>query len=165
MRLLYHNRKRVSGDLEGDLGAHYVSFEELLRESDYLSVHTPLTEETRNLFSTPQFELMKASAILINTARGPIIDEAALAKAIREGQIKGAALDVFEAEPKVHAGLLELEAHVVLVPHIGSATYATRRGMSALAAKNMVAGLGNKLPPNPVNPEVWEEQKDKGDKR
>ncbi len=165
MRLLYHNRKRVSGDLEGDLGAHYVSFEELLRESDYLSVHTPLTEETRNLFSTPQFELMKPSAILINTARGPIIDEAALAKAIREGQIKGAALDVFEAEPKVHAGLLELEAHVVLVPHIGSATYATRRGMSALAAKNMVAGLGNKLPPNPVNPEVWEEQKDKGDKR
>lgn len=156
MQVLYHNRSRVEESIERELNARYVDLDELLQESDYVSVHAPLTKDTRHLLSTPQFETMKDSAILINTARGPVVDEAALADALEQGLIRGAALDVFEEEPKVHPKLLTLEEHVVLVPHIGSATYATRRGMSTLAAENAAAVLTGKKPPNLVNPEVWE---------
>lgn len=154
MQVLYHNRSRADAEIETELGARYVSFEELLQESDYLSLHTPLTDDTKHLLSTPEFEKMKSDAILINTARGPVVDEAALADALEQGLIRGAALDVFEEEPEVHPKLLELEEHVVLVPHIGSATYDTRRGMSTLAAENAAAGLTGKRPPSLVNPEA-----------
>jgi glyoxylate reductase len=151
MRVLYHNRSRVEEGLERELNVQYVEFDALLNESDFISIHAPLTDETKHLFSRPQFEKMKDSAILINTSRGPVVEEAALADALEGGLIRGAALDVFEEEPKVHPKLLELDEHVVLVPHIGSATYATRRAMSTLAAENAVAVLSERKPPSPVN--------------
>lgn len=156
MEIVYHKRKPAEAAIEAALGARYLSFDELLRQSDFISIHTPLTAETKHLFSAEQFLQMKTNAILINTARGPVIDEAALAQALKRGVIRGAALDVFENEPEIHPALLKLEEHTVLVPHIGSATYETRVKMSLLAAQNMVAALNGQKPPNLVNPEAWE---------
>lgn len=151
MRVLYWNRSRLDASLERELGATYVNLNDLLNESDFVSVHTPLTHETKHLISTPQFKAMKRSAILVNTSRGPVVDEAALAAALSEGDIAGAALDVFEEEPIVHSKLLEHEKHVVLVPHIGSATHTARRAMSILAVENALAVLAGNGPLNPVN--------------
>ena len=119
-----------------------------------MTVHTPLTAETRHLIGAKQLALMKPTAVLVNTSRGPVVDEAALAEALRTKRIFAAGLDVYEEEPKVHPGLLELE-NVVLLPHIGSATVTTRSNMSAMAAGNLVAMLAGRRPGNAVNPEVW----------
>ncbi len=152
MRLLYCNR-RPSVAMEA-LGATLVSFDELLARADFVSLHVPLTAETRHMMGAAAFSRMKPSAVLINTARGAVIDEAALVEALRRRQIFAAGLDVFDEEPKLHPGLYELE-NVVILPHIGSATVRTRQVMSRLAAENLLAMLGDRRPKTPVNPELW----------
>ncbi len=126
-----------------------MAFEELLATSDVVSLHCPLTPETRHLIGADQLAAMKPGAILINTARGPVVDEAALARALKTGAIAGAGLDVFEAEPAVHPDLLPL-SNVVLLPHLGSATWQTRRRMAEKAARNLVAALRGEAPPDRV---------------
>jgi lactate dehydrogenase-like 2-hydroxyacid dehydrogenase len=153
MRLLYHNRKR-DPEAERSLGAEYRPKDELLREADFVVLSLPLSSESRHLIGAPELALMKPSAFLVNVARGPVIDEAALVEALRAGRIAGAGLDVFEDEPKVHPDLLELE-NLALTPHIGSASRATRRRMATRAAENCVAALEGRRPPNLVNPEAW----------
>lgn len=152
MRVLYHNR-RPDPEAEA-LGALYRSKTDLLREADFVILTVPLSAETRGLIGETELRLMKPTAVLINIARGPIVDEAVLVGALREGRIAGAGLDVFENEPAVHPGLLELE-QVVLAPHIGSASRATRLAMATRAAENCVAALAGQKPPNLVNPEAW----------
>lgn len=154
MRILYHARHRAPEALERDLEARYVDRETLLRESDFLSLHVPLTDETRHLLRAPDLALMKPTAILINTARGTVVDEEALAQALESRKIAGAGLDVFEREPQVHPALLKMPS-VVLLPHIGSATAETRFKMANLAAENLLAALDGKRPPNVVNPEIY----------
>ncbi len=151
LRLFYHARN--PSPAAAGLGAVHVPLAMLLARSDFVSVHVPLTAETRHLIGGEQLAQMPRHAILINTARGPIVDEAALAAALGEGLLAGAGLDVFEREPQVDADLLALP-NVVLLPHIGSATVATRTRMCTLAAENAVAVLTGQPPPNPVNPEV-----------
>jgi glyoxylate reductase len=148
MEILYHNRSR-NEEAEEELGARYVGLEDLLRESDFVSIHTPLTDETRHLIDERELGLMAETAVLVNTSRGPVVDEAALAQALREGRIFAAGLDVYEGEPEVHPGLLELE-NVVLAPHIGSATVETRDRMATLAAENLAAVLRGEQPKTPV---------------
>jgi len=155
MRILYHARHRVAADVERQCEAEYVERETLLRESDFLSLHVPLTSETRHLIAARELGLMKPSAFLINTARGKVVDEEALVAALKARQIAGAGLDVFEKEPHAHPALAQL-ANVVLAPHVGSATEETRFKMAMLAAENLVAALDGRRPPNPVNPEVME---------
>ena len=150
MPILYTSRSPVPA-VEAELGARRVDLDTLLRESDFVSLHLPLTPETRHLIGAAQLALMKPTAILINTARGPIVDEAALVAALESGAIAGAALDVYEEEPAVHPGLPALHQHVVLAPHIGSATTRTRERMSLTAAANIVAVLGGGKAPNAVN--------------
>ena len=150
MEILYHNRSR-NEEAEEELGARYLEFEDLLRESDFVSIHTPLTEETRHLIGARELGLMRETAVLVNTSRGPVVDEGSLAEALQEGRIFAAGLDVYEEEPKVHPRLLELE-NVVLAPHIGSATIETRDKMATLAAENLVAVLRGEQPMSPVNP-------------
>ncbi|HVS69903.1 MAG TPA: D-glycerate dehydrogenase [Phycisphaerae bacterium] len=152
MPLLYTNRK-PSAAMDA-LGARFVALDDLLRQSDFISLHVPLTPETRHLIAAPQFALMKQNAVLINTARGLVIDEAALVDALRRRQIFAAGLDVFENEPRLHPGLLELP-NVVVLPHIGSATQSTRATMAKLAADNLIAMLAGRRPPTPVNPDLW----------
>jgi glyoxylate reductase len=139
--------------MEKSLDLEFVSAEKLLRESDFISLHVPLLPETRHMIGTAQLQLMKPTAILVNTSRGPVVDEAALAEALERHIIAGAGLDVFEQEPNVHPLLLKLE-NVVLAPHIASASIDTRRKMSLMAAANALAALGGERPPNLVNPEV-----------
>jgi glyoxylate reductase len=155
MRVLYHARRRVPEALERELEAQYVDRETLLRESDFLSLHVPLTPETHHLIRAPELDLMKLSAFLINTARGKAVDEEALVQALKAGRIAGAGLDVFEHEPHVHPALLEM-ANVVLMPHVGTATSETRLKMAMLAAENLLAALEGRHPPNLVNPEVYD---------
>jgi glyoxylate reductase len=131
-----------------------VAFEELLRESDFVSLHVPLTPETRHRLDAKALSLMKRTAVLVNTARGAVIDEAALVEALREKRIFAAGLDVYEEEPKLHPGLYALE-NAVILPHIGSATVRTRDTMARLAAENLVAMLKGQRPATPVNPELW----------
>ncbi|MEZ5360958.1 MAG: D-glycerate dehydrogenase [Bryobacterales bacterium] len=153
MQVLYHNRSRLPEAEEAALGARYVSFDELLAESDFLSVHVPLSDKTRHIIDAAALRKMKPTAILVNTARGPVVDEAALADALADGVIAYAGLDVFEKEPEVNAKLLEVP-NVVLAPHIGSASVATRTRMCVMAAENCLAVLTGKRPANPVNPQV-----------
>jgi glyoxylate reductase len=148
MEILYHNRSR-NGEAENELGARYLDLDDLLRESDFISIHTPLTDETRHLMGERELGLMRETAVLVNTSRGPVVDEAALADALEDGRIFAAGLDVYEEEPKVHPKLLELE-NVVLAPHIGSATIETRDRMATLAAENLRAVLGGEEPKTPV---------------
>ena len=155
MQVLYYDRHPADPDTETALNARSVSLEELLRESDYVSLHTDYNPETHHLIGKPELESMKRTAYLINTARGPIVDEAALADALKNGTIAGAGLDVFENEPEVHPGLLELE-NAVLVPHIASASMDTRTAMAMMAAENVIAALKGEMPPNCVNPEVFQ---------
>jgi lactate dehydrogenase-like 2-hydroxyacid dehydrogenase len=154
MKVLYHNRTQLDGALEQALGVEYVSFDELLEKSDFLSIHTPLTPETRHIIGAPELNKMKRTAILVNTARGPVVNEAALAKALADKTIASAGIDVFEQEPRVHPDLLKVD-NVVLAPHVGSATIATRARMCAMAAENCLVGLAGQKPPNLVNPEAW----------
>ena len=155
MDIVYADARRADEAVEQELGARQVELDELLRTADVVSVHAPLMDSTRHLLDADAFAQMKDTAYLVNSARGPIIDEAALVEALRSGQIAGAGLDVYENEPEVHPGLLELD-NVVLLPHLGSATIETRTAMGVLAAKNAVAVLRGEQPPTPVNPEVLE---------
>ena len=158
MKVLYTNRS-PRPQLEKEIGACKVSLEELLRESDFVSLHLPLTPETRYLINADALRLMKPTAYLINTGRGPLVNEAALALALQSGVIAGAALDVFENEPAVNPELLKLE-NVVLTPHTGSATTTSRSKMAMMAAENLIAGLAGEKPPNLLNAEAWKGIKD-----
>lgn len=153
MRLIFNDVYR-NAELEKKLGIEYVSFEELLKESDYLSVHVPLLPETRHSISAKQLALMKKSAFLVNTSRGPVIDEQALIKALQEKAIAGVALDVFEKEPMDTSSLLLRMDNVVIVPHIASASIETRTAMAVMAAQGIVSALNGKIPSNTINKEV-----------
>ena len=149
MEILYHNRSRKE-NAEKELDARYADLDELLENADFVSVHTPLTEETRHLIGPEELDKMKRTAVLVNTSRGPVVDERALAEALADGRIFAAGLDVYEEEPKVHPKLLELE-NAVLAPHIGSGSRETRDGMAVLAAENIVAVLSGEEPKTPVD--------------
>lgn len=149
MEIVYQSRSEIDPRVAAELGARRVDLDELLGVSDVVSLHCPYGPATHHLIGAEQLAAMKTSAYLVNTARGPIVDEAALASALREGVIAGAGLDVFEHEPKVHPELLELE-NVVLLPHLGSATVETRTAMAMLAAENTLAVLSGERPPTPI---------------
>ena len=136
-------------------GAEYRSMEELLRESDFVSVHVPLNKETRNSIGAKELAMMKPTAYLINTSRGGVVDERALVEALRGGVIAGAGLDVFEKEPIEMDNPLIGMKNVVLTPHIGSGSVESRTAMAVLAAKNLAAGLKGERPPNLLNPETF----------
>jgi len=147
MSVIYHNRRPLDQATETRLKAAYCPFEALLARADVISIHAPLTEESRHLFDRRAFEKIKPGSFLINTARGEIVDEAALAEALASGRIKGAGLDVYEREPAVTGELMKMD-NVVLLPHIGSATVETRAAMAVMAAKNVIAGLMGETPAN-----------------
>jgi len=153
MRVIYTDVQRADESTEREYGVMYVDKRTLLRESDFVSLHIPLFPETRHYLSDPEFALMKKTAILINAARGPIVDEKALVKALKEGKITGAGLDVYEKEPKGERALMSMK-NVVLAPHIASASIETRTKMATMAAQNCIAGVSGQRPPNLVNPEV-----------
>jgi glyoxylate reductase len=153
MRVLYYDPQPLPPEAERELSATHVDLGRLLAESDFVSVHVPLTQETHHLLSTAQFAQMKPTAILINTSRGPVVDEAALVEALNARKIGGAALDVYEREPAVHPGLIPMP-NVVLAPHIASATVRTRSEMSTMAARNMATAIRGGRPANLLNPEV-----------
>ncbi len=153
MKVVYHNRSRLAPELEAPLGARYVSKEQLLREADHLVIVVPYSAASHHAVGAAELALMKSSATLTNVARGGVVDDAALAAALRARRIAAAALDVFEGEPKVHPDLLTVP-NVVLTPHIASATVATRRAMADLAVDNLIAALTGGTPPTPINPQV-----------
>ncbi len=153
MRVLYSDTNPLMPEVEQQLGATHVELPRLLAESDFISLHVPLTKETQHLMSTAQFAQMKPTAIIVNTSRGPVIDEAALVEALKTHRIAGAGLDVYEREPSVHPGLIGLH-NVVLAPHIASATTRTRSEMSAMAARNMATAVRGGRPPNVLNPDA-----------
>jgi glyoxylate reductase len=152
MKVIYTDAQRVPEGVEKELNATFCEMNTLLAESDFISVHVPLLPETRGLFDAPKFYRMKPTAFLINTSRGPVVDEAALVAALEERKIAGAALDVYENEPFIHPGLKR--ANVVLAPHIASASLETRTKMACIAANNVVALFAGQRPPNILNPEV-----------
>jgi gluconate 2-dehydrogenase len=153
MRIVYHNRKRVDEGIERALEATWVSLDELLRTSDFVVLQMPYSPETHHLIGAAELAKMKSTAILVNSTRGGVVDDAALIQALKQGTIRAAGLDVFENEPKLNPGFLDLD-NVVLAPHVGSSTEATRRAMAMTAAKNAVAALTGGTPPNLVNPEA-----------
>ncbi len=153
MRVIYYDPNPLPPEAQEKLGATPVDLNHLLAEADFVSVHVPLTPQTQHMLSKPQFESMKRTAILINTSRGRVVDEAALVEALTAKKIAGAGLDVYEREPAVHPGLIPMP-NVVLAPHIASATTRTRSEMSAMAARNMATALRGGRPPNLLNPEV-----------
>jgi glyoxylate reductase len=153
MRVLYWTPRRKPESVEREAGLTYVPFEQLLAESDFVSLHPPLTPETRHQIGARDLKLMKKTAFLINTARGPVVDEAALVRALKARRIAGTGLDVFEHEPKVSAELRKMP-NVVLTPHLGSATIEVREEMVNIVVDNILAFLAGKQPPNCVNPEV-----------
>ena len=153
MRLIYTDARRNEA-LERDTGAVFVTFDELLSSSDYVSVHVPLLPETRHLFNRETLRRMKPTAYLINTSRGPVIDERALLEALKAGVIAGAGLDVYEKEPLLTEGLAAL-SNVVLTPHTASATFASRKGMALKAAANLLAMLRGEPAPDCLNPEIY----------
>ena len=154
MRILYHTRHRADERDERQLRAEYSDLETLLRESDYVSLHVPMTPETRHIIDGRALSLMKNNAILVNTARGPVVDEEALLRALDSRKIAGAGLDVFEGEPHVNPSFAKLN-NVVLTPHIGSATGETRLRMATLAVRNLLAMLAGERPANVVNAEIY----------
>jgi glyoxylate reductase len=149
MKILYFDKKRIP-EFEKETGAKFSTLKQLLKKSDFISIHTPLTKETYHLIDKKEFEIMKDGAILINTARGEIINEKELVNALKSGKLFSAGLDVYEFEPKITKDLLKMK-NVVLLPHIGSATFETRTKMAELAAKNIVNVLRGKKPITPVN--------------
>ncbi|MEW6047510.1 MAG: D-glycerate dehydrogenase [Bacillota bacterium] len=153
MRILYHDVRRRPADEERRLGVEYSALDELLKESDFVSVHVDLNESTRHLINERTLGLMKATGYLINTSRGPVVDEAALVRALKERRIAGAGLDVFEHEPEMAPGLAELP-NVVVLPHIASASTETRAKMAEMAASNLIAALEGRRPAHVVNPEI-----------
>ena len=150
MRVLYNDAVRAPADVEKELNAEFVDRDRLFRESDFISLHVPLLPDTRHLISKDNLEKMKRTAFLVNTSRGPVVDEAALAEALENGKIAGAALDVFEHEPKVHPALLTRK-DVILTPHMASASLDTRTKMAVMAANNVVALFEGRRPPNALN--------------
>jgi glyoxylate reductase len=152
MKVIYTDAVRATGDAEKELKAEFWEMDALLAEADFISLHVPLLTETRGLFGAEKFSRMKPTAFLINTSRGPVVQEAALVAALEAGKIAGAGLDVYENEPLIHAGLKR--ANVVLAPHIASASLETRTKMACMAAENVVALFAGKRPPNILNPEV-----------
>ncbi len=153
MPVVYSGRRR-NQPLETSLGATYLPLHDLLAQADIISLHPPLTNETRHLIGPAEFARMKPSAILINTGRGPLIDETALVEALRHRQIAAAGLDVFEHEPRITPGLTDF-ANVVLLPHIGSATVETRTRMAVIAAENLLAMVDGRCPAHPLNPQIY----------
>lgn len=149
MRVIYHSRKPVLGEIEQKLDAVYCSFDQLLEQSDVISVHTPLTDKTRHLLGRESFHRMKNGVYLVNTSRGEVIDEAALVEHLKSGKVRGAGFDVYEFEPEITKELFSLP-NVVLLPHIGSATIETRNKMSGMVARNVMAGLEGERPENLV---------------
>jgi glyoxylate reductase len=149
MNVIYQSLFELSPEVAAELGARRVELDELLATADVVSLHCPYTPETHHLIGAAQFAAMRETAYLVNTARGPIVDEAALVDALRDGQIAGAGLDVYEREPLVEPGLLELD-NVALLPHLGSATIETRTAMAALASANALAVLRGEHPPTPI---------------
>jgi len=154
MEVLYFSKRR-NDILEKELNAKKVTLEELLKKADFVSLHVPLIDSTHHLIGEKELKMMKETAVLINTSRGPVVDEKALAKALKEKWIFGAGLDVYENEPKINDALKKLD-NVVLQPHSASATTESRTKMAVMAAENMMTGLEGKKPPNCVNPEVFE---------
>jgi len=157
MKVLYTGASpgEINPVMEKELGARRVDLDELLEGSDFISIHVPLEPETRHLFDSGAFKKMKKTAYLINTARGPVINEADLVQAIKDREIAGAALDVYELEPKMAEGLAALD-NVVTAAHTGSATVSARKNMALLAARNLLAMLKGKRPPTCLNPEIYE---------
>jgi glyoxylate reductase len=155
MRVIYFDVARPPAEVERELGAEYRELDQLLAEADFISVHVALTPETRHLFGAEEFKHMKPTAVIVNTSRGPVIDEAALAEALAGGELFAAGLDVFEKEPEVYERLLDLD-NAVVIPHLGSATVETRDAMGMLAVENVTAALEGRRPPTLLNPEAWE---------
>jgi glyoxylate reductase len=153
MRVIYADAVRAPLETEQELHAEFVDRDKLFATSDFISVHVPLLPDTRHLISTATLAKMKPTAYLINTSRGPVVDEAALVAALQAKKLAGAALDVHEHEPKVHPGLVSLK-NVVLTPHLASASIETRSKMASMAAENVIAMLEGRRPPNILNPEV-----------
>jgi len=153
MTILYTDEYPASPEVERELNATRVTMDELLARSDFITLHTPLLPGTRHLIDAAALKKMKRTACLINTSRGPVIDEAALVYALRHGVIAGAGLDVYENEPRLADGLVALD-NVTLLPHIGSASHATRGKMAEMAARNVIAFFDGEKPPNALNPEV-----------
>ena len=153
MKVIYTDERR-NEQLERNLGAKKVSLSKLLKESDFVSIHVPLIKATHHLIGEKELKMMKKTAILLNTARGPIIDEAALIIALKEHWIFGAGLDVYEHEPMIPKELTKLD-NVILQPHIGSGTIETRTKMALMAAENLIEGLKGNMPPNCINKEVF----------
>jgi glyoxylate reductase len=155
MDILYHDSARADPDIERQVGARFVDKATLLAQSDFISLHVPLTPETHHLIGGSELVAMKSSAYLINTSRGEVVDEKALVEALQQGQIAGAALDVFEFEPLIETALTEMD-NVVILPHIASASVETRTRMGLVAADNLKAVLIEcRMPPNCLNPEVF----------
>jgi glyoxylate reductase len=157
MKVLYTERDR-NEEKERELGIEYADLNTLLAQSDYVSLHVPLTDETRHMINEENLKLMKPTAYLINTARGQVIEEHALARALREGKLAGAALDVHENEPQMNPEMMQME-NTILTPHIASATVEVREKMTAQAVDNILKVLGGEQPENFVNPEVWEKRR------
>jgi glyoxylate reductase len=153
MKVLYTDEVRLAPERERELNATFTSLEQLLKESDFVSLHVPLMPSTRHLISKKQLEMMKPTAVLVNTSRGPVVDEKALVDALGNKVIFAAGLDVYEAEPALAPGLADLD-NVIIPPHIASATTDTRTKMATMAAGNLVAFFKGERPPNIVNPEV-----------
>jgi glyoxylate reductase len=154
MPVLYNAAHRLPMEREAELGVAWRELDDLLAEADFVTVHTGLSPATRHLICADQLGRMKPTAVLVNTARGPIVEEAALARALRAGEIGAAGLDVFEREPEVHPDLLELD-NVTIVPHLGTATVETRVAMGMTAADNLLAALDGRRPPHLLNPDAW----------
>ena len=157
MKVIYTDVQKMPA-FEAATAGQFVDMETLLKSADFISVHVPLLPSTRHLLGADEFKLMKKTAILINAARGPIVDEKALVEALRKGQFAGAGLDVFEKEPDLMDGLSELP-NVVLAPHVGTSTTETRIEMVAVCARNMIAALSGQIPPNCLNPEAKSNQR------
>jgi glyoxylate reductase len=155
MNVIYWNRTRLSAEEEASLGVAYCEMDDLLRGSDFVSVHVALNDQTKHLIGRSQLALMKPTACIVNTARGPIIDEKALVKALQDGTIASAGLDVYENEPLLEPELYELP-NAVVAPHLGSATIGTRTKMGNMAVENCLAACRGERPPNLVNPEVFD---------
>src|SRR2546430_3648029 len=151
MSILYADARRAPREVESELRAQYAPLEELLRKADYVTIHADLNDQPRHMIGERELKLMGPEHYLINAARGPIVDEKALVRALKEGWIKGAGLDVYEHEPKTEPGLTDCW-NAVLLPHLGSATVTARAAMAETAAKNLIVAVGGETPPHPVNP-------------
>jgi glyoxylate reductase len=154
MRVLYADPVRLPAEREQAFGMVHADFDDVLREADFVSLHPQLTPQTRHLIGARELGLMKRSAFIVNTSRGPVIDEAALTQALKEGRIAGVGLDVYEHEPKVTPALVGM-ANVVLTPHLGSAVFELREGMAHVVVDNAIAIIEGRRPPNCLNPEVY----------